>query len=236
MKKIAKSILSTFIIIAIIAFLIIPVLKVGTGNNFTNPSLENTEAKQISSFSQDIVSKIQHSDFMELSKYYSQYFTENNVNDVVINAKLHFPTQSPDNVQLIGLRKIGTYNYNGKTSNAVEAILQYQFNLEWYQVDVTYSKQENTTQLLGFHFNKLSDSLENINKVVFSKASILQYSALIMTIIIPIIILSALILCIRTPNLKRKWLWIIFIIFGFVGFNFNWTTQAFTINPISFSN
>ncbi len=46
-------------------------------------------------------------------------------------------------------------------------------------------------------------------------------------------ILASLILRIRTKIGKRKWLWIVFIPFGFGRLSFNWTTGRVLFNPLS---
>jgi Phospholipase_D-nuclease N-terminal len=42
----------------------------------------------------------------------------------------------------------------------------------------------------------------------------------------PLFTLYALIVCIRTKIERRKWLWILFILFGFGRFMVNWTTGS----------
>ena len=53
-------------------------------------------------------------------------------------------------------------------------------------------------------------------------------------IAVPAFILVALVVCIRS-RIRRKWLWIIFILLGFVQFRFDWATGHFEIQPISFA-
>lgn len=48
------------------------------------------------------------------------------------------------------------------------------------------------------------------------------------------IILTALISCINTDIGKYKWLWVIFIMFGLFGVDFNWAIQEFDYSLLSF--
>lgn len=48
-------------------------------------------------------------------------------------------------------------------------------------------------------------------------------------------IVYALIVCVRTPIAKRKWLWMIFIVVGLANLSFNWTNGNYTIAPFYFS-
>jgi hypothetical protein len=51
------------------------------------------------------------------------------------------------------------------------------------------------------------------------------------SIIVPLLIIAAVVLCIRTPVPKRKWLWILFILMGVVRFKLYWTDGNLSIIP-----
>jgi len=53
---------------------------------------------------------------------------------------------------------------------------------------------------------------------------VIHFVFLVFTIIVPLFILATLTTAVRTKFKKRKWLWIIFILFGLVQFSLNWTT------------
>jgi hypothetical protein len=59
----------------------------------------------------------------------------------------------------------------------------------------------------------------------------LWLSAMLLTVLTSI---AALVLILRTHGLKLKWLWAIGSLFGFVGFQLNWTTGDWGAWPISF--
>jgi hypothetical protein len=49
---------------------------------------------------------------------------------------------------------------------------------------------------------------------------------------VPLLIIVALIICIRS-RIRRKWLWIIFILLGFIRFRFDWASGHFDVQPVS---
>jgi hypothetical protein len=53
-----------------------------------------------------------------------------------------------------------------------------------------------------------------------------------MVIIIPLFIILSIIYCFKTP-LKRKWLWILFMLFGIISFKLNWTTGDFELQLLN---
>ena len=76
--------------------------------------------------------------------------------------------------------------------------------------------------------------LKLIHRFTFTGNSVIHYLIFAACVIIPVLILVALIVCIRT-RVRRKWLWIIFILLGFVQFRLNWSSGHFGMQPISFA-
>jgi len=235
MVKLNKIVIAWVIISTLILAVIIQVISYGPGNNLPDKLTTTDQGKQVTTFSETLLSAIQRGDLAELSKYYSRNFNNKEANDLVSSAiRFHQPTQSPDSIQLIRLNISSIQDNDSKETIIKEATIQYQFKSNWYLENLAYAQRGNAMQLLNYSFNKLPNSLQKINEVVLSETSVLQYFALATTIMIFMIIIFALFKCIIATNLKRKWLWIIFILVGFFQFNFNWTTQAFTINPLFF--
>ena len=51
-----------------------------------------------------------------------------------------------------------------------------------------------------------------------------QFAVMASAAVVVALTLYAFVLCIRTRNVKRKWLWILFILVGFGAVQANWTT------------
>jgi hypothetical protein len=86
--------------------------------------------------------------------------------------------------------------------------------------------------ILGFHVNPIPKSLQELNAFTFDNKSIVHYSIFGFTIIIPLFIIFSLIQCIRT-KIKRKWLWLLFILIGIGQITLNWTDGNVGFNPLS---
>jgi hypothetical protein len=111
---------------------------------------------------------------------------------------------------------------------------EYQFPSKWLLINVATQKKGGVSTIIGFNVYPLSDSLENINRFTLTGKTPLQYATLAFAILIPLFILSVLVLCIRTKMTKRKWLWIIFILFGIGRLTVNWTTGQWQVAPLYF--
>jgi hypothetical protein len=77
---------------------------------------------------------------------------------------------------------------------------------------------------VGFRVLPESASLETQNKFNLSGKGALQYGVLGAAITMAIFTLVVLVVCIRTKMKRRKWLWILFILFGFGKLSVNWAT------------
>ena len=109
---------------------------------------------------------------------------------------------------------------------------EYSGNL-WVYYTFQLLEKENDFVVQTFSILPSDQSLSKIHEFTFENKSFINFLWIFLVIIIPIFILVTLIFAIRTP-LKRKWLWIIFILFGFVAFSLNWTTGEIRFQLINF--
>lgn len=113
--------------------------------------------------------------------------------------------------------------------------LTYQLQLinAWLLANVIVDETSGILKILGFQVKTIPRSLEEINAFTFSGKSIRHYIILLIAIGIPLFIIYAIVLCVRT-KMKRKWLWIIFMLLGFGRYSFNWTSGQMGFTPIAF--
>ncbi len=149
--------------------------------------------------------------------------------DTLMKMAEAIPTQNPISVKVIGAQQVrdpGTYQIN--------LTFEYQFPSKWLLINVATQKKDGVSTIIGFNVYPLSDSLENLNKFTLAGKTFLQYATLALAFLIPLFTLYALVLCIRTKMIKRKWLWIIFILIGIGKLTVNWTTGQWNFAPLSF--
>ncbi|WP_157725127.1 hypothetical protein [Vogesella sp. LIG4] len=154
--------------------------------------------------------------------------------DVSLREKLKaiadsFPAGKPKDIKVVGVH---TFTHNN--SSQLNLSFQYEYPTKWLLANVTLEKTGDVIVVKGVNVEPLVDSLENINRFSFDGKGIAHYIILISAMAIPIFILISLVLCIRTPIPKRKWLWVIFVLCGFFQFSLNWTTGVLNINPLFF--
>lgn len=146
-----------------------------------------------------------------------------NVRDTFLKMAALFPNESPESVKVIGV-----HVFHGPEYSATSMTLEYQFPSKWILVDLTTKQAEAVTTIVGFHVSPLSDSLENLNKFTIVGKNPTQYLMLILAACFFVFSLYALILCIRTTDGKKKWIWALLALVGVGSLGVNWTTGQFT--------
>lgn len=149
--------------------------------------------------------------------------------DTLVKMANAIPTQNPISVKVIGAQQ-----FRSSDLYKINLSFEYQFPSKWLLINVATQKKDGISTIIGFNVYPLSDSLENLNKFTLSGKTFSQYATLALAFLIPLFTLYALVLCIRTKMVKRKWLWVIFILIGIGKLTVNWTTGEWNLAPLSF--
>jgi hypothetical protein len=137
------------------------------------------------------------------------------------------PTNTPESIKIVGSHVMHTPN-----SRTVNITFEYQFPTKWLLINVAIQKKDGVSTIVGFNVNPMSESLEQINRFTLTGKGLIHYVALLLIILAPLFTLYALVLCIKTRFVKKKWLWIIFIVLGIGKFGVNWTTGQWLATPV----
>lgn len=130
-----------------------------------------------------------------------------------------FPAGAPTSIKLVGAHRM--YSPAGvQTSTSFE----YRWGDKWLLCSIAIQKTKTTITILGFNINPEKESLEDQTRFTLAGKSPAQYAILAGAVLAFSLTLYALVICIRTRGLRRKWLWILFILVGFGLLSANWTT------------
>lgn len=205
--------------------LLIPLLLL-TGCNPVQ-LMEKMVPKEDDVVAKNYITNLRSRDFESIEKVFDPSIKVDDLHGTLIKMAELIPSGEPSSIKLVGVNinrtpKLSTTNLS----------YEYEFPGKWLVINVAIQKREGISTIIGFHVYPLSDSLENQNRFTLSGKSILQYLTLTLSIIVPLIILYALILCVRTKMSKRKWLWILFILLGIGKFSINWTTGTWAVEVL----
>jgi hypothetical protein len=165
---------------------------------------------------------------------------DNRLKDAQLRGKLEqvaaaFPPGVPTNVQVTGANTFTSTNANGTTVTQVKVSVQYQFGDKWLVGTVLTEKSGTDIVVTAVNVQPASNSLEKINEFTFVGKGVTQYAVLFLAVVSFLVIVIALILIVRTPIPKRRWLWFAFALFGVVQLTVNWTDGSLNINPLGFA-
>ena len=139
----------------------------------------------------------------------------------------------PVSVEIIGCN-VFTNASRQATTQTTNLSYQIHFPDSWAAGNIAVGHQGGATAIVDSHFQPIPNSLEVLNRFTFAGKSAVHYLVFAICLAVPLLILSALIICIRS-RIRRKWLWIIFILLGFIRFRFDWASEHFDVQPIAFS-
>lgn len=111
---------------------------------------------------------------------------------------------------------------------------EYQFEGGWAVANAAIKRAQGKISIIGLNVYRTSGSQEELNRFSLAGKSAIHYAVLAMSVAVPLFILVTLMFCIRTPIQKRKWLWILFILFSISSISLNWTTGVYQIKIMQF--
>jgi hypothetical protein len=192
--------------------------------------MDKLTPKEEVEFSKDFLSLFQSRDFERIVKPLNPQLKTEQLPSQLEQIAQFFPASPPTNIELVGSQTF-------KTGDKWQANItfQYEFPSSWLIANINLERIGDGDLIVnGVNVNPIQDSLANMNKFTLKGKSPLHFVFLVLAIFIPVFMVATFIFCLRTPIRKRKWLWAIFILVGFVQFSLNWTNGAYSIKPFSF--
>lgn len=145
-----------------------------------------------------------------------------------------FPAGEPRSRKLVGAYA-STSIVAGKGTVHTH-LLTYEFGFPdhvWVLAAVTQRRSGNSDVITGFRVRRLNDSIEHLNRFALAGKGALAYLLLVAALAVPLLIVYALVRCVRTPLRGRKWPWVLFILFGLGSFSLDWSTGQWSIHMVS---
>jgi hypothetical protein len=188
-------------------------------------TLEKMAPKEESAFAKNYLESVRLRNFVEVKKHLGPELLTPDIERKLTEVSDYFPPGEP-----IAIKLVGSNVFTSAKHWQANLTFQYQFNDGWAIANVLLVREnEEESVVKGLHVYRSALPLEEIHKFSLQKKSVVHYSFLFFLVATLALILYALIICIKTPINKRKWLWIVFVLVGVGGFNINWTTgETFT--------
>ena len=130
------------------------------------------------------------------------------------------PQQEPVGVETLG----ATGECKGSGICTKQITLEYKYTDRWILFQVTVSNQSGRYAITDLFVTPESMPLESMRQYTLRGKGWKHYAILLSSLLCLGIALYALVLCVRTPIRKRKWLWIIVTILGIGKLGIEWSS------------
>lgn len=149
----------------------------------------------------------------------------------LINTNNNLAGKEIVNKRIIGSR--WTTFHSGENTTNYQLDYEYQFKDFWAYFSFNIIEKENNFKILGFKGQEFENSLSKANEFTFKDKGFKRYVFLTIAILIVLFIITTEIFVIKS-KIKKKWLWIIGVLIGLIGFQLNWTTGEIGVQLIHF--
>ena len=134
---------------------------------------------------------------------------DSNLRDELTQMAALFPSENPKSVKVVGVDLSNSKDYSKTTIT-----LEYQFRNKWLLVSFATQNTRNMSGIVDFRVIPIADSLENIHKFTLVGKNGVQYSILMLAVCSAMFSFYVLVQCIRTKDLRMKWLWMLLVLVG----------------------
>lgn len=138
-----------------------------------------------------------------------------------------FPPGSPATI-----RQVGAFTHTFNDARLVNLTFEYGYGDRWLMVNVVTKSTGGTRTITGFNVVPRDKSLEEENRFTLEGKEAKHFAILAAAFAIPLFILTSMVLCLRTPIRKRKWAWLLFIVFGIGVVGINWSSGEVHFLPV----
>lgn len=130
------------------------------------------------------------------------------------------PAGDPLSVKTVGVHT----QWDSRKGTETRVDLEYQFPNNWILLEMIVHSQDGKSAITNFYIRRDAQSIEETNQFTLKGKEPLDYVILGAAVGSLALMIYALVLCIRTPLEKRKWLWIILVFVGVGKVGVDWTT------------
>lgn len=186
--------------------------------------------KEEAALAKQLISQLAARDFAAVEVQLDQSLRSPDLRSKLEEMAKQVPSGEPKSI-----RSVGAYTNSTNSITRFDLTFEYQYNDAWLLANTVLERRDGKVVVQGIHFTPRTSSLETENAFTLTGKGALHYAVLALAVAIPLLVVYALVACARTKVPKRKWLWLLFVAVGLVQFQFNWTTAAWGIQPISFA-
>jgi hypothetical protein len=175
------------------------------------------------------VDLLRQGQFDQITRDLDPSLLDSSTHRTLVEMASEFPNGIPESIKVVGL-----HIRNSNESSTTDISLEYQFPNRWLVAELSTKKAGSRVSIIGFHVTPISESLEDQNRFTLVGKTPFQYCVLALALCSLLFTLYMAVICLRTKNVRRKWLWTLFILTGVEKLAVNWNTGQLTIGILAF--
>lgn len=215
--------------------IILALLLVGCGIPQSQAEFNNTPEAQ---YLKKTVSQLVARDYQSIESQMDERVHQPDIRAVLERLASMVPAETPSKLEPVAwnyVTKMSGAN-SGANSRTANVAIAYTFSQSKSLVaSARLSGEPGNFRIIAFNLEALPAPLAELNAFTFTGKGILHYVFFVLTLSAFGLSAYAFVRCIRTQGFKRKWLWAVFTLTGFIAFSLNWTNGAISANPIQFN-
>jgi hypothetical protein len=173
----------------------------------------------------ELIEMMRHHDVAALESQFAPSIKTPELPQILEKMAAAMPAGEPRKRTLVGAYK----NFsNGVASSNLT--YQYDFGDRWFLVNCAYAESGPDKGIFGMQIQPLTAPLKAAPDFSLHGKSALQLGVLVAAMLALVLTLVALIRCIRERGLRKKWLWVLFILIGAMQLQVDWTSGAWQFN------
>lgn len=192
--------------------------------------LQKLSSREDQAAAKGYIDQLRARKFDEIEEALDSSIRTSNTRDTLTKMAELIPNQEPTSIKVVGAERFHEYESDTMTVNTT---FEYGFGEKWFLTNVAIRDKKGVKTIVGLNVNPMAQSLESQNRFTFSGKSTAQYAVFLAAVAAVLVTLYALVVCARTKPLKRKWLWVLFILVGVGKLAVNWTTSEWGFAPLS---
>ena len=212
----------------IIMFLVVVALCGCNPNDFLRNTMNRMAPDDDEAFAKEYLSALRAGDLKTVADQLDPQFIKLGIKSNLTQIAAVLDHGEPLFLELVGCNVLST-----PEKKRSSLTYQYQFSNAWVLAAVTIDTVGGRKTVFGVTVNPIPKSLGELNAFTLSGKGIQHYVLLVLAVIVPVFIIWTLVLCART-KIRKKWLWIIFILVGIAKLNLNWTTGQMGFQLLAF--
>lgn len=174
------------------------------------------------------VEMLRRGEIDEIQRKFDASVTQPDGREKLVQLSGMFPAEGPQSTKVVGMRL-----YQNKEYSTSEITLEYQLRDRWLLARIVTKKKGEDSTLLGINVTQTKDSLENLNRFSLFGKSAAQYLILAAAISSALFTFYVFLLGARMELGRKKWLWLLIVLFGVGKLSVNWVTGEWAFTPIA---